>query len=931
MREPPVKKTLYWCDRCDVPLIGKQCGCGSTGRAVPLLSPYDVRPALAADMALIRDLVSSRFGPVPVPQIVLLNKAGGTDRNELAIVHGVRFGWLSFDPVARQFRFDIAPEALPFVIGRSTKGVIDLGEQPDHRQGRIGGKKVPVRTTEPDGTVIVRYRGRYGTGVLKDGQVRVKELLPVAPADRPDPGWDIAVERNRYHLKNLERNAIRSIRQHIHDRPVANVSFSGGKDSTVVLALARKAGVESTFFIDTGIEFPETVAFVRSMGVGVVEKAGDFWAAVEKAGPPAKDGRWCCKLLKLKPLKIHLATTGPCVTIQGNRWYESWNRADLDITSQNPANPLQLNISPIRNWRALEVWLYLWWSGLPVNPLYDLGLERIGCYLCPAMLESEHERLRELHPGLAERWDAFLVKWARDHGLPPGYAAWGLWRWKELPPKMVELCREHGIRLAGLQVAPGAAGSSVKAAEYTGTPGVPAAAAGGTPGRDPDEAGRPDPGGPDRTISSGPGHDDRERPASGPDSARGAPVGTPEQSGETGSGARELSSRNSGQPAFGDHRKDFPILADLVYLDSAASGLSPEPVIAAVLDYERNYRSAGGGVHRLSRIADQRYWHAHERVAGFIGAAGNGTVVFTPDAPHAIALVARSISWKPGDRVLATLLDTRTHLAPWQELRAAGVGLDIAGITGGCTTTPDLIGEAVSPSTRLVVVPHVSGAPGSVNPVAGIAEVCHDRGIPLLVDGTYSAPHVPVDVGVLGCDYFCFSGRLMPCPSGPGVLWMKDPLPPAGGEPVPGRVRPGDFRHYEVPRPDIGRGIALGAAVGYLENAGMERVRIHEEALAAALIDGLAAHGNIRVITPRNAAHAGIVSFAADGISPADLAVMLDEEEGILVGSGDHDCPALMERLGIPEGMVRVSTGVWSERQDIDLLLAAIDGIMRGL
>ena len=110
----------------------------------------------------------------------------------------------------------------------------------------------------------------------------------MVPRTPPNPGWEVAVEKNRYHLKNLERNAIRSIRHHIHDRPTANVSFSGGKDSTAILHLARKAGVTKAFFIDTGIEFPETVEFVRSQGVEVIQKAGDFWQAVEKAGPTGK-------------------------------------------------------------------------------------------------------------------------------------------------------------------------------------------------------------------------------------------------------------------------------------------------------------------------------------------------------------------------------------------------------------------------------------------------------------------------------------------------------------------------------------------------------------------------------------------------------------------------------------------------------------------
>ncbi len=324
MREPPVKKILYWCDRCNVPLIARTCGCGAEGRRVLLQAPYDVRPALSADMALIRGLLEDRLGPVPVPRIILLNKAGGVDRNDLVIIHGERFGWLSFDPVSRRSRFDLAPGGLPFIVGHATRGIVNLGEaaaagEIDGR--RIGGKRFPVRTAEPDGTVVVKYRNGYGTGVLRAGQLRVKEIMAVQARSPPDPDWEVAIDRNRRHLKNLERNAIREIRHHMSDRPCANVSFSGGKDSMAVMALARKAGIPSAFFIDTGIEFPETVEFVESQGVEIIRKAGDFWAAVEKAGPPAKDQRWCCKLLKLHPLRLHLATTGPCVTVQGNRWY----------------------------------------------------------------------------------------------------------------------------------------------------------------------------------------------------------------------------------------------------------------------------------------------------------------------------------------------------------------------------------------------------------------------------------------------------------------------------------------------------------------------------------------------------------------------------------------------------------------------------------
>ncbi|NLA39253.1 MAG: phosphoadenosine phosphosulfate reductase family protein [Methanomicrobiales archaeon] len=449
MREPAVKKILYWCDNCNIPLIGRTCACGARSRELRLLQPYDLRPALAADTALIRSLLAGQFGDIPLPKVVLLNKTGGIDRVDLVIMHGDRFGWLTFDPVTRRFSLDIAPEALPYLLPHATRGIIDLEAEADlgaHR-GRIGGKRFTLNAPLPDGTVIVSYRRRFGTGIVKDGWIRVKELISVEPRTRPDPDWDLVIERNRYHLKNLERSAVRTIRKHANARPCVNVSFSGGKDSTAVLHLARKAGVEKAFFIDTGIELPETIEFVASQGVEIIRNGGDFFRAVEKEGPPGKDHRWCCKLLKLQPLKNYLAAIGPCVTIQGNRWYESWNRADLDETSQNPENPLQMNVSPIRSWRALEVFLYLWWKGVPINPLYEKGLERIGCYPCPAALEGEYERLREMHPELTERWDEFLERWAKKNGLPEAYHRWGLWRWRTLPPKMRELCRDRGIPL----------------------------------------------------------------------------------------------------------------------------------------------------------------------------------------------------------------------------------------------------------------------------------------------------------------------------------------------------------------------------------------------------------------------------------------------------------------------------------------------------
>ncbi len=877
IREPPIKKVLYWCDHCNVPLIGRSCACGADGRGIDLLQPFDVRPALAADSALIKKLVRERFGNIPLPAVLLLNKTGGIDRADLVIAHGQRFGWLTFDPMTRKFSLDLTPEALPYIIRHVTKGIVDLDTELSGRTdtGRIGGKKFPLKTPVPDGTVIVKYRNRYGTGIVKDGQVRVKELMAVEPRTGPNPNWEVVVEKNRYHLKNLERNAIRTIRQHAHDRPIANVSFSGGKDSMAVYTLAKKAGVTDAFFIDTGIEFPETVEFVRSMGVTIIPKSTDFWQAAEKAGPPGKDNRWCCKFLKQNPLKTVLAQTGPCVTVQGNRWYESWNRADLEEAVQNPLNPLQLNISPIRNWRALEVFLYLWWQKVPINPLYEQGIERIGCYLCPAMLESEYELLREIHPEIARRWDDVLERWRTKKGLPSAFSQWGLWRWRALPKKMLELCRNHGIAVNE-----------------------------------------------DNTLTTAPVQD-RE-------------------------GMLKITQEKITKPAMAETagedlaidavRSDFPILGDIIYLDNAATSFSPEPVIRVMVEYEHSYRAnVGRGVHRFTRIASQRYWHAHEKVAGFIG-GNEGVTVFTKNTTEAINMVAQGLAWKPNDRVITTILEHHSNLLPWRNLTRQGVVLDTIGINPDYSLDLAALESAITAKTRLVALTHASNVLGIVTPVEEIAAICHEHGVLLLVDGAQTVPHMPVDVARLGCDFFCFSGHKMLGPTGTGVLWMKDPvIEPLmlGGGMVEtltpdGYIAAEGYQKYEAGTPNIGGGIALGAAADYLSTIGMEKVRHHEELLMTRLVHGLSKNPRVHMyVPPVPESRIGVVSFMVDGFHPHEVAQHLDETADIMVRSGHHCCIPLMEHLGLPDGTVRASLALYTTEQDIDMLVATLDELTR--
>jgi 3'-phosphoadenosine 5'-phosphosulfate sulfotransferase (PAPS reductase)/FAD synthetase/predicted RNA-binding protein with PUA domain len=446
VKDPAFKKVLYWCRECNIPLIARRCACGAEGSSIPLLMPYDVRPALDYDQTLIHTLLFNRFGVDRVQKIVLFNKTGGIDRNDLIIMNGKRFGWLSFDPYSREFTLDLSQDSLSYILPHATKGIVDISEyilgQP---KKHLGGKRIPVDTDVPDGYVIVRAGTRYGTGILKEGKIKIRQLAPVEIENYPDPDWNEAVAKNAKHLKNLERHAVRQIKAHTHGQKRVNVAFSGGKDSTVVLELARRAGITEAYYVDTGMEFPETESIVKSMNIRTILHGDDFWKALEERGPPCKDDRWCCDRLKLEPVKRWLAGE-EVATIQGNRWYESFARSGLPISTRNPFNPQQTLISPIRHWRALEVFLYIWWRNLPCNRLYDDGFERVGCWVCPAMLESEYERIKETHPELFGRWHRYLVKWATRNRYPREVIECGLWRWRELPPKMKELVKVKNIR-----------------------------------------------------------------------------------------------------------------------------------------------------------------------------------------------------------------------------------------------------------------------------------------------------------------------------------------------------------------------------------------------------------------------------------------------------------------------------------------------------
>jgi cysteine desulfurase/selenocysteine lyase len=511
-----------------------------------------------------------------------------------------------------------------------------------------------------------------------------------------------------------------------------------------------------------------------------------------------------------------------------------------------------------------------------MNPLYERGIERIGCYLCPAMLESEYEMIRGSHPDYTRRWDTVVEAWADKKGLPDAYLSFGLWRWRELPPKMRELCRMKGIPLN-----------------------------------------------PDNTLHTIPGKERKQKAA--------------ENKGEVTmeTGMKAIPEEHLDVLAI---RRDFPLLSEIIYLDSAATSLSPEPVIQSMVEFERNYRAnVGRGVHRLTQIASQRYWHAHEKVSGFIGGK-EGITVFTKNTTESINTVAQGLSWKPGDRVVTTILEHHSNLLPWYHLKKQGVITDVVGIRDDYSLDLAALEAAITDTTRLVAVTHASNVLGVITPIREIAKICHDHNVLLLVDMAQTAPHMQIDIATLGCDFCAFSGHKMLGPTGTGVLWMKEPsiepLLLGGGavESVTGSdyTLSEGYQRYEAGTGNVAGGIGLGVAVDYLKKMGMDRIRKHEQVLTTRIIDGLRKFDRVHLYVPEKPEHrVGVVSFTIEGIHPHEIAQRLDEMADIMIRSGHHCCIPLMGRLGLSEGTARVSLGPYNTESDVDLFLATIEEIVR--
>lgn len=390
-------------------------------------------------------------------------------------------------------------------------------------------------------------------------------------------------------------------------------------------------------------------------------------------------------------------------------------------------------------------------------------------------------------------------------------------------------------------------------------------------------------------------------------------------------------------------REDFPVLKKgIVYLDSVATSLTPRQVVEAMERYYAEYRAnVGRGVYELARRATEAYEEARRAVERFIGARGRGEVVMVKNSTEAINLVAHSIKWRRGDKVVTTLLEHHSNYLPW--LKAAeryGVRVEVVRPSREGLIDLAEVERLVDDSTRLVAMTHVSNVLGVVTPVEEVAEIAHEHGALMLVDGAQSVPHMRVDVSRLKCDFLAFSGHKMCGPTGSGALYVSeeawdqlDPIFIGGGTveevDVDGyRLLEGPAR-FEAGTPGIAEAIGLKAAIEYLEGIGMEEVEGHERRLGRKLHEGLAELPGVEVYGPDPSMKLGITSFNVEGLDPHDVAMLLDAA-GIAVRSGMHCAQPLIKRvLGLSRGTVRASVYIYNVDEDVERLLSVVEEVAR--
>jgi cysteine desulfurase/selenocysteine lyase len=398
-------------------------------------------------------------------------------------------------------------------------------------------------------------------------------------------------------------------------------------------------------------------------------------------------------------------------------------------------------------------------------------------------------------------------------------------------------------------------------------------------------------------------------------------------------------------------RKDFPILRrevhgqPLIYLDNAATTQKPQAVLDALQHYySHDNANIHRGIHLLAERATRAYEEARQKVCRFLGAGEPREIIFVRNTTEGINLVAQSwgrSNLRAGDEIILSTMEHHSNIVPWQMLcEQTGAVLRIVPIGDDGEFLLDEYEKLLNERTRFVSVVHVSNSLGTIVPVRRVIELAHARGVPVLLDGAQSVPHMPIDVRELDCDFFVMSGHKVYGPTGIGVLYGKaallERMPPyqAGGDMIKSvtfaKTTYADLPNkFEAGTPHIAGAVGLGAAVDYVESVGRERIAAHEETLLRYATERMRQIPGVRLIgtAPHKAA---VISFVIDEppIASLDIGTRLDLE-GIAVRTGHHCCQPVMDRFAIPS-TTRLSFAMYNTTAEIDLFLDALRGIVAG-
>ena len=389
-------------------------------------------------------------------------------------------------------------------------------------------------------------------------------------------------------------------------------------------------------------------------------------------------------------------------------------------------------------------------------------------------------------------------------------------------------------------------------------------------------------------------------------------------------------------------RAQFPILSrkvngkPLVYLDNAATTQKPQAVLDAIMDfYTTTNANVHRGAHALSDEATRRFEKARDDVAAFINANDRKEVIWTAGTTEAINLVAKGLGQllKAGDEVVVTEMEHHANLVTWQQAcKVSGATLKVAPIFDSGELDTDAFTALLNTNTRLVAFPHVSNALGTLNPVKLLTAKAKEHGALVLVDGAQGIAHGGVDVQDIGCDFYAFSGHKLFGPTGTGVLWgranvLQDwPVWLTGGEMI-ADVTYQDATWGELPNrleagtPNIAGAVGLAAAVNWSSALDTHAVQAHEKALLASAHEQAEAFDGMRIVGTAPA-KMGVMSFILDGIHPADVGYILDQQ-GVAIRTGDNCAQPLMKKFNIP-GTARASFSIYNTLDEVDVLFSAL-------